>query len=106
MHEGGSGVTKRMEIESGPIDTIFLAVARKPLREAMAQAPVGPPRSQPRKYAHLIVLALLLANKEVAIAVAESVEEVVFSVAILVGLKSLRICSFLARRNSLKTSAR
>ena len=60
MHEGGSGVTKRMEIESGPIDTIFLAVARKPLREAMAQAPVGTPRFELRKYSHLIVLALLL----------------------------------------------
>ena len=38
-----------MEIESGPIDTIFLAVARKPLREAMAQAPVGTPRVSARK---------------------------------------------------------
>jgi hypothetical protein len=56
MHQGGSGVTKRMEIESGPIDTIFLAVARKPLREAMARAPVGTPGFQPRKYSHLIVL--------------------------------------------------
>ena len=42
-------MTKRMEIESGPIDTIFLAVARKPLREAMAQAPVGTPRVSARK---------------------------------------------------------
>jgi len=59
MHEGGSGVTKRMEIESRPIDTILLAVARKPLREAMAQAPVGT-RFELRKYSQLIVLALPL----------------------------------------------
>jgi hypothetical protein len=48
-----------MEIESGPIDTCLLAVARKPFREAMAQAPVSTPSFQPGKYSHLFCLALL-----------------------------------------------